>query len=114
LSSTSCPGQSDAVSRGGRHGHDIREPGGDTHSYPERRRRFEQPLLDHYHATLVEAGVQGYDRRALDDDYRLAVLMQLATPLLGCNIRVPPVVWWNHLEHTTAAVDDLGCRDLLA
>jgi len=85
-----------------------------THWYPERRRRFEQPLLDHYHAKLVEVGVQGYDRRALDNDYRLAMLMQLAIPLHRFNIRVPPVVWWNHLEHTTAAVDDLGCRDLLA
>jgi predicted choloylglycine hydrolase len=26
--------------------------------------------LDCYHAALVDAGVRGYDRQALDDDYR--------------------------------------------
>jgi hypothetical protein len=26
---------------------------------------------------------------------------------------IPPVIWWNNLEHIFAAVDDLGCRDLL-
>ena len=35
-----------------------------THWYPERRRRFERPLLDHYHAALLGHGVQGYDRAA--------------------------------------------------
>ena len=39
-----------------------------THWYPERRRRFERPLLDHYHATLLASGVKGYDRAALDHD----------------------------------------------
>ena len=51
------------------------------HWYPDRRRRFERPLLDLYHATLVEHGVTGYDRQALDDDYRLSVLWQIATPV---------------------------------
>ena len=51
-----------------------------THWYPERRRRMERPLLDHYHAALVAHGVRDYDRRALDDDYRLSVLWQLTTP----------------------------------
>lgn len=85
-----------------------------THWYPARRRHFERPLLDHHHATLVEAGVQRYDRRALDDDYRLAVLMQLAVPLNQFNASIPPIIWWGHLERITAAIDDLGCRDLLA
>src|SRR5262249_10842855 len=31
------------------------------HWYPERRRRFERPLLDHYHACLLASGVKGYD-----------------------------------------------------
>ncbi len=84
-----------------------------THWYPARRQRFERPLLNHYHATLVESGVKGYDRRALDDDYRLAVLMQLAVPLTQFNASIPPLIWWGHLERVTAAVDDLGCRELL-
>src|SRR5262249_27568542 len=43
-----------------------------THWYPERRRWAERPLLDCYHAELVAQGVRGYDRAALDDDYRLS------------------------------------------
>ena len=50
-----------------------------THWYPERRRRLERPLLDHYHAALLGHGVQGYDRAALAEDYRRSVLMQLLT-----------------------------------
>ncbi len=84
-----------------------------THWYPERRRRIERPLLDHYHATLVAHGVRGYDRRALDDDYRLSVLWQLTTPLWQASFEIPPMIWWSHLERIMLAVDDLGCRDLL-
>jgi Ser/Thr protein kinase RdoA (MazF antagonist) len=53
-----------------------------THWYPERRQRFERPLLEHYHATLLASGIKGYDRPALDHDYRLAVLFQLITPVV--------------------------------
>ena len=84
-----------------------------THWYPDRRRRMERPLLDHYHAALVVHGVRGYDRRALDDDYRLSVLWQIATPVWQAAIDLPPVIWWSHLERILLAVDDLGCRDLL-
>ena len=84
------------------------------HWYPERRRRFERPLLDHYHASLLASGVKGYDRAALDHDYRLAVLIQLMTPIIWANIGIPPAVWWSNLERIMLAVDDLGCRDLLA
>jgi hypothetical protein len=40
------------------------------HWFPDHRRRFERHLLDHYHTALIAHGVTGYDRRALDDDYR--------------------------------------------
>jgi len=85
-----------------------------VHWYPERRRRFERPLLDHYHATLLASGVKGYDRAALDHDYRLAALTQLMTPVVQANIGIPPVVWWSHLERIMLAIDDLGCRELLS
>jgi thiamine kinase-like enzyme len=84
-----------------------------VHWYPERRRRFERPLLDHYHAALVASGVKGYDRAALDHDYRLAVLIHLTTPLFLFDLRIPPVIWWGHLERIMLAIDDLGCRELL-
>jgi len=83
------------------------------HWYPDLRRRIERPLLDRYHAALVEHGVRGYDRRALDDDDRLSVLWQITTPVWQATNDIPPVVWWNNLERILLAVDDLGCRDLL-
>jgi hypothetical protein len=84
------------------------------HWYPEFRQRAEKAALDHYHAELVAGGVCGYDRVALDDDYRLSALWQIATPMWQASINVPPVIWWNNLERIFMAVDDLGCRDLLA
>ena len=77
------------------------------------RRRFERPLLDHYHAALIAQGVNGYDRKALDDDYRLSVLWRSTTPIWQATNNIPPVIWWNNLERVLLAVDDLGCRDLL-
>jgi thiamine kinase-like enzyme len=83
------------------------------HWYPDLRRQRERPLLDCYHAALLASGVGGYDRRALDDDYRLSVLLQTLTPVLQEAYGIPPWVWWNNLERIMLAVDDLGCRALL-
>lgn len=83
------------------------------HWFPEHRRRAEQRLLDHYHAVLLAHGVSGYDRRRLDEDYRLSVLWQLTTPVWQAFYDIPPWIWWNHLERIFAAIDDLGCRELL-
>jgi hypothetical protein len=84
-----------------------------THWYPDRRRLLERPLLDHYHAELLENGVRGYGRADLDDDYRLSALMQIATPVWQMAYKIPPWVWWNHLDRVMSAYDDLGCGDLL-
>ena len=84
------------------------------HWYPDRRRRLERPLLDRYHATLEAHGVRGFDRRALDDDYRLSVLWLLARPVWQAASDIPPLIWWNNLERALMAIDDLGCADLLA
>lgn len=81
--------------------------------YPDRRRRIERPLLDVYHSTLLRQGVSGYDRQALDDDYRLSVLWLITRPVVQAANNIPPRVWWNNLERILLAVDDLGCRDLL-
>ena len=83
------------------------------HWYPDRRHRMERPLLDRYHAVLVAHGVHGYDRRDLEDDYRLSVLWQITTPIYQAANNIPPVIWWNNLERILLAVDDLGCLDLL-
>jgi Ecdysteroid kinase-like family len=84
------------------------------HWYPDRRARFERALLDRYHATLELHGVDGYDRQALDEDYRLSVLWQIVTPVRQATYKIPPVIWWNNMERVLLAVDDLGCRDLLS
>jgi Phosphotransferase enzyme family len=84
-----------------------------VHWYPDRRRRMERPLLDSYHAELLAHGVNGFDRRALDDDYRLSALWQIATPVFQAGANIPTVIWWNNFERILMAVDDLGCRELL-
>ena len=81
--------------------------------YPDRRRRMEQPLLDYYHAALLTHGVSGYDRQALNDDYRLSALWLILRPIGQAQNNIPPRVWWNNLERIFLAVDDLGCRELL-
>jgi thiamine kinase-like enzyme len=82
--------------------------------YPDRRRRMEQPLLDFYHSALLANGVRGYDRQALDDDYRLSVLWLITRPIAQALNNIAAQNWWNNLERIMLAVDDLGCRDLLS
>jgi hypothetical protein len=84
------------------------------HWYPDRRRLMERSLLDRYHEKLIACGVGGYDRKALDDDYRLSVLWQMMQPVLQASYKFPPIVWWSNLERVLLAVEDLGCRELLA
>jgi hypothetical protein len=83
------------------------------HWYPDRRQRYERLLLDRYHDMLLAHGVEGYDRSALQDDYRLSVLLRITTPVWQAANDIPPVIWWNNLERIMLAVDDLGCRELL-
>lgn len=84
-----------------------------VHWYPERRQRLERTLLDHYHAVLQEKGVGSYNRADMQDDYRLSVLWHTTTPVFQAGLKLPPVIWWNNFHRIMAAVDDLGCRDLL-
>ena len=83
------------------------------HWYPEMRQRAEGGLLDAFHDELLSSGVTGYDRRALQDDYRLSVLWQITRPIWTRAVGIPPVIWWNNLERIHLAADDLGCRELL-
>lgn len=84
-----------------------------VHWYPDRRARMERSLLDRYHAALVAHGVRSYDRRALAEDYRFAVLWQTLWPVSQESYGIPPVIWWNNLERVFLAVDDLRCTELL-
>ena len=83
------------------------------HWYPDRRRRYERALLDRYHGSLLAHGVRGYDRRALEQDYRSSVLWLMTWPISQQAYGIPTMIWWNNLERIMLAVEDLGCTDLL-
>jgi hypothetical protein len=84
-----------------------------VHWFPDYHRRNERAMLDHYHDELLRHGVTGYGRDALWDDYRLSTLWHIATPVWQCVGKIPPAIWWNHLDRIFSAVDDLDCRTLL-
>lgn len=77
------------------------------------RQRFETPLLDRYHAALCACGVTGYSREALQEDYRLAVLLHMRTPIARFARNMSAYVWWPQLTRVQHAVKDLRCLDLL-
>jgi hypothetical protein len=70
-------------------------------------------MLDHYYTVLLSRGVTGYERRDLQNDYRLSVLWQTITPVFFAGMKFPPVIWSSHFHRIMAAVDDLDCRALL-
>ena len=84
-----------------------------VHWYPDRRRLTERLLLDVYYAALEAHGVRDYDRRALNDDYRLSALWAIVTPVFQASANIPTVIWWNNFERIHLAVEDLECRQLL-
>jgi hypothetical protein len=83
------------------------------HWYPEQRARLERALLARYHAGLRAGGVGGYDLDRLRQDYRLAVLGLLFTPVWQQSFGLHPSIWWPHLHRILAAVDDLDCMPLV-
>jgi hypothetical protein len=85
-----------------------------AHWFPEMRQRAEAPLLDAFHDELRAHGVRRYDRRALQDDYRFAVLWLILRPIWMRAVSIPTNIWWHQLERIHLAVDDLDCRALLA
>ncbi|KQP39923.1 aminoglycoside phosphotransferase family protein [Pseudorhodoferax sp. Leaf274] len=78
------------------------------------RQRFENHLLDRYHAAAAACDMPGCSRQALQDDYRLAVLLHLRTPLARFERGMSAYVWWPQLTRTVQAVEDLRCLELLA
>lgn len=84
-----------------------------VHWYPDQRGAFEDRLLNRYHDELLAHAVAGYSRAALQEDYRVSVLWQIARAIWQQSIGIPPVIWWNNLERLHLAVDALDCRALL-
>ena len=79
----------------------------------EARRSLETPVLRHYHARLVERGVEDYTWGQLFDDYRLCAAMgvMIATEYCrgGVNERWIPA-WLPMLRRALTACDDLDCN----
>ncbi len=80
--------------------------------FPERRQRFEQQLVQYYHASLKRYGVTDYSYEACWHDYRLAVIRHLFMPAWQWSHHGMVDVWWNHLERIMSAYVDLNCVEL--
>ncbi len=83
------------------------------HWYPERRARFEKPLLQRYHKSLHNHGVESYAWEDCWDDYRHSAIMNLFIPVWQWQRGITPIVWWSHLERSFLTFDDLDCKELL-
>jgi hypothetical protein len=81
--------------------------------FPERRRRLERPLLEHYHRELRKRGVAGYDWDECWEDYRLFAATRPFTPAFQWQRQASPLVWWNNLERAMLTFEDLDCGALL-
>jgi ecdysteroid kinase len=77
------------------------------------RDRFEQRLVQYYHARLVEHGVKGYDWAQCWQDYRLTMVFHALWPIFH-HQWAPNSIWWRNLECCMTAFEDLGCEEFLA
>lgn len=79
------------------------------------RRQWEMPVLERYHARLVEHGVQGYAWQRLVDDYRLCVAMGVYVAVEYCRGGINErwiSAWLTMLQRSLTACDDLDCYAL--
>jgi Ecdysteroid kinase-like family len=84
-----------------------------VHWYPERRKLYEQQLLSHYHSTLESCEIANYSLDDLLMDYRRSVIQSFITPLSQASMKLPPHIWWGHLERIMMAYKDLECEELM-
>jgi thiamine kinase-like enzyme len=83
--------------------------------YPKRKYLIEKDLVRRYHNGLLKYGVENYDWDACWLDYRLSVIVNLFTPVLRWAIFDESKTgwWWDALEKTLPAFEDLDCAELL-
>jgi thiamine kinase-like enzyme len=70
-------------------------------------------LLRRYLETLQRCGISGYDWEDLAQDYRIALLDWVLTPLHDRADGSPEDYWWPKMQCLTAAFQDWGCEKLL-
>jgi thiamine kinase-like enzyme len=85
---------------------------------PELRRQVEKTLIESYVARLKENGVQDYDFETAWRDYRLLILFCLIYPITVCGSLDTAnergrTLGETMLDRNLAAVEDLGCGELL-
>ncbi len=79
------------------------------------RRQCEIPILEHYHARLIENGVRDYSWQQLWDDYKLCAAMGVYVAVEYCRDGVNERwidTWLTMLQRALTACDDLDCRAL--
>jgi hypothetical protein len=78
------------------------------------RRDWERPVLQHYHACLLQRGVRNYPWEQLWDDYRLCVAMGIFIAVEYCRGSGVELVnvWLPMLERALTACEDLKCAGL--
>lgn len=86
---------------------------------PQRRREVERGLLHLYHATLKEAGIQGYSLDECVEDYRLSMLEVFVFWIVtggycAYDGERATAYLHNSLARFDAAIADLACTELLA
>lgn len=84
----------------------------------ELRRQVEKPLIESYVARLKENGVPDYDFETAWRDYRLLILFCLIYPITVCGSLDTAnergrALGETMLDRNLAAVEDLGCAELL-
>ncbi|WP_211829786.1 phosphotransferase [Kistimonas asteriae] len=82
----------------------------ETRSQDQREKR----LLQHYHAALIDTGVNNYSFEQLMDDYRLMVIFQLFAAIKEQIRGCAKPLWLNRLMCLLGAFEDLDCQQLLS
>ncbi len=81
---------------------------------PERRARFEMPLLKYYHQCLRANGVRDFSWEDCLLDYRYSILTHMTTPVVQCGCGfLSPGIWKANFQRIFAAYEELGCEELL-
>jgi ecdysteroid kinase len=79
----------------------------------EIRRRFEKPILEHYHKQLLKHGVSGYSWEQLFYDYRLSAVIGVYVATEWCRGGINQNRFWMVLlRKAMTAFDDLECQKL--
>ncbi len=80
----------------------------------ETRRQLERPVLQRYHAALLQRGIENYAWEQLWDDYRLCVAMGVYIATEYCRGEGGERlihVWLPMLQRSLTACEDLQCRE---